>query len=201
MLRKMINQSVGWIDTRRSSVATIAWLQSRNIIPLTLVDAGANNSQWMIRLSKAFPGAKVISFEPQRDCNPIGVWHKVGLGKEPGYASISGNGTSAYLKQSIIGDTRICLLDDFKDEFIFPALLKVDCEDHTYDALLGAQTVLRMFSSVVVEIWESLDYSGRNKHAVIHNLMWNNGFNRAMTVGATAWRNHVSITDSLFWKE
>ena len=207
--RKAAVDALGWVDTRRSAVATIKWLRDNGVIPKTLVDAGANNSQWMMRLAREFQLAKIVSFEPQSACRPLGRWHRVGLSDRDEGLAVSGSGTSAVLvpipvsSETPIHAVHAYRLDRYADEFKFPAVLKVDTEDHTYRTLVGAGDCLGKFACVVVEIWEGLDApcEGRNKHAEIHALMWERGFNRAMTVGASAWRNHVSITDSLFWKE
>lgn len=205
-LKDCAEQALAWVDTRRSAVATIRWLERNGIEPKTLVDAGANNSQWMRRLARRWPGASVVSFEPQARCRPIGKWHAVGLGKAPATMKLVGEGTSARLvpcPDKRQADVAVRRLDEYEAEFATPAVLKVDCEDHTYDALVGAGKALGKFACVVVEIWEGLDApcEGRNRHAEIHHLMFKHGFNRAMTVGAMPWRNHVSITDALFWKQ
>lgn len=204
-LRRMGENLLAWVDTRRSAVATIKWLTDNGITPKTLVDAGANNSQWMRRLARRWPYAKVISFEPQKDCHPIGTWHSVGLGSTPGYMAVIGKGTCARLVAAVTGEARVCevhRLEEYESECEAPVVLKVDCEDHTYDALAGAGRVLDKCACVVAEVWEGLDAPcvDRNKHAEMHALMWEHGFNRAMTVGAMPWRNHVSITDVLWWR-
>ena len=205
--RKAAVDALGWVDTRRSAVATINWLRRNGIIPRTLVDAGANNSQWTMRLAREFQLAKIVSFEPQASCRPLGRWHRVGLSDKDEELAVSGSGTSAVMVpvsgKATSHAVHAYRLDRYANEFIWPAVLKVDTEDHTYRTLVGAGDCLGKFACVVVEIWEGLEApcAGRNKHAEIHALMWKRGFNRAMTVGASAWRNHVSITDSLFWKE
>jgi FkbM family methyltransferase len=206
LLRVVGMEALAWVDTRRSAVATIKWLNDRGVVPKTIVDAGANNSQWASRLSREWPGASVVSFEPQEACRPMGLVHRCGLSDEDGVLAVSGSGTSAVLIETgSRSEDRVAVhrLDRYASEFKDPAVLKVDTEDHTYRTLLGAGDCLKRFACVVVEIWEGLDApcEGRNRHVEIHALMWRSGFNRAMTVGAMPWRNHVSITDALFWKE
>jgi len=200
----------GWIDTRRSAVATMTQLARLDFVPKTLIDAGANNSQWMRRLAARYPKAKVLSFEPQNNCRPIGIVRGVALSDCEGTSRMHGTGTSAFLdcgigSPGIFGAAGVTVhkLDRYAGEVNRPALLKVDCEDHTFNALNGGPQVLEKCLVVVVEIWEGLDWpcADRNRHAEIHSLLWMAGFNRAMTVGAMPWRNHVSQTDVLFWKE
>lgn len=207
-LRDVAEQGLAWVDTRRSAVATIAWLERHGVEPRSLVDAGANNSQWMRRLARRWPGAKVVSFEPQSRCRPMGTWHRVGLSDKDGSMVVSGSGTSARLvdlgKSNVPGAEKVPVhrLDRYILEFAEPAVLKVDCEDHTYEALVGAGDALARCACVVAEVWEGIGvpWPERNRHAELHHMMWRHGFDRAMTVGAMPWRNHVSITDALFWR-
>jgi FkbM family methyltransferase len=200
LIRKAGEQLLWKLDNRRGAVATIKWLGDNNIDIKCLVDAGANNSQWMYRLANHFPNAKVLSFEPQSQCRPLGKHFVCALSDAEGNCNIEGTGTSAVVSGSKSGNVRQARLDEFENEIIWPAFLKVDCEDHTYKTLIGAGRLLPRFSAVVVEIWEYLGL-GRNYHAEIHSFMWSKGFNRAMTVGTMPFRNHVSHTDVLFWKE
>lgn len=197
-IRKAGEQLLWKLDNRRGAIGTINWFDSNSLDVKCLVDAGANNSQWMYRLAKRWPKASILSFEPQSKCKPLGKHIICALSDVAGRCKIEGSGTSATIAEES-NSVRLARLDEFANEIIWPAFLKVDCEDHTYKTLIGAGQLLPKFTAVVVEVWEYLG-SGRNYHAEIHNLMWESGFHHAITVGAMPFRNHVSHTDVLFWK-
>jgi FkbM family methyltransferase len=197
-----------YLDNRCAALGVIRWLKRNKINPRTLVDAGANNSQWMLYLADEWPMAKVISFEPQARCKPIGTWHKCGLSDKSGAASIKiekhRNDLTANIEMDEEGSVPVFRLDQFAPDFEGPALLKVDCEDYTLKALLGAGDSLSRFACVVVEVMEDIfdpTLAVKNQHQEIHTLMASKGFNRAMTVSACPSFDKVTVTDVLFWKE
>lgn len=203
------------VDTRRSAIGTIRWLKRNRIVPETLVDAGANNSQWMRYLADEWPRARVISFEPQSWCKPIGTWVQAALSDHPGtgcliteerFESRWIKGGAAHIRDECYQDhepVKVVMLDQYENLISAPAVLKVDCEDHTLDALRGAPKTIGRFSCVVAEVFEDIftpNTALPNDHMEIHKLMLDYGFDQAMTVGAIPWITSVSQTDVLFWK-
>ena len=120
--------------------------------PKTIIDIGANDSQFAHWLSKEWPMADVISFEPNKFCQPIGKVMRYAIDEHDGEAWFSHKGENSHIDDNGTWRVQKRRLDNFITMFDAPHLLKVDAETHTLAALRGATWTLRQTSMVVVEL-------------------------------------------------
>ena len=170
-------QYLRWrLGTRRAAIGTIRRIEQSGLIPATLADAGARNSEFMRYVAKRWPGAEVWSFDSNNRFKPIGnTFRWVRLGVPP-----TGTPLSVY-------------------RFNSPALLKVDCDADTLNVLIGAD--LERFSWVVAEVSESGNGSPNNR-SDINRVLEAAGFNHSECVDAVVCylEDRVQQTDVLWWR-
>jgi hypothetical protein len=112
----------------------IQFLDDVGVTPVTCIDVGAHESeipQWLI---KRWPDIRIISFEPDPICNPLGEVHRMALD----------NGI------------RFQRFDSLKIVFNQPCVLKVDCEYDTGAAIQGFGSELNNVDVLVAEMWNNI---------------------------------------------
>jgi hypothetical protein len=93
---------------------SIQFAEDCGIWPQTIIDCGAHNSELGRWYQERWPAARLISFEPDLSCRPIGEVHRRRLGHARGIR-----------------------FDELGLEFERPCLLKVDCDPDTANVLEG----------------------------------------------------------------
>jgi FkbM family methyltransferase len=186
-----------WFNAQ-SAGNTIQLLHELGITPKTLVDVGANNSQWAVWIKKHWLGIWVISFEPHPDFKPIGSVHRAALADKSGMARFASNGQESCISPAGQISVPVWRFDSLPLKFDRPAILKVDAENFTYQALLGFGHRLEEFDVVVVEMWNS---AGRkDQQADIWKLMLENGKTRCRMVDAVWTAGHgIPSYDAAFY--
>lgn len=152
---------------------TIQLAKELGLHPGTLVDVGANNSQWAYWLHREWPQMEIFSFEPHPAFHPLGSVMRVALSDHCGVLPITTEGGASHLSHK--GDT---LVDVYRFDNLYvplkkPAILKVDCETHTFRALAGFGDYLDDFKIIVVEMWNHYPHlpQFQNQQADIWELM------------------------------
>lgn len=130
-----------------------------------VIDIGANIGQSAIRFHKAFPEARIHSFEPvaasfaagvtNTRANPAITWHHAAVGNENNRIVFYSSGTSVMNsiatttplsagKDGERNEVDVIRFDDFfaANQLQRVSLLKTDTEGHDLDVLTGAKQVL-----------------------------------------------------------
>ena len=156
--------------------------------PALVVDVGANKGQFTLLALELFPKARIVAFEPLREAGArfgraVGAEPRVrliaaALGLSAGEAvmHVSGRDDCSSLLdiarlQELVPDAamvgtemvRIGRLQDFlgADEFIAPALLKIDVQGFELQVLQGCGDWLKRFAWVYVELSFCELYAGQ----------------------------------------
>jgi FkbM family methyltransferase len=201
---KIINDFYDYLSCswhcRKTAKISITILNELGIIPRTIIDVGASQNQVTSYWKKEWPYARLISFEPNPECQPSGDIIRMALSDKNGMEKfICEKGFSRLgLEGQIVVPIR--RFDSLKLDFEVPAIIKVDCEDGTYAVLKGMGEYLRSFSAIHVEMLNHLHFDFVNKQSEIHALMWGHGFKHHKTVDAISWPNSIACTDVLFWQ-
>jgi hypothetical protein len=191
-----------WWDNRRSAWGTIRKLTSLGIYPKTLIDFGAHNSEWSIYLSRHWPSMKVVSFEPNTDCNPIGEVHREGLSnKREDFKLDVSMDIAGFKSPKGTKDIFAYRYDELNLKINYPAILKVDCENMTYEALEGCGKLLESFSAIHSEMTnDELEGQYVNRSQDICKLLYDHGFTKMHVVDCAVWPRNISYFDALFLK-
>lgn len=190
-----------WIGTRRSALATICDLESKNIIPRTIIDAGCNRSQWSRWLSKKYPDAKIHSIDVQ-NLNPLGKFHHFALGDRNDMVRVTLDGKSSHVSECGTLVLKQKRLDDLGIEIQEPCVLKIDCESSTLQALMGSTRILDRCCAVVIEMANLVpEHKQNNNQMEIVLLMNQFKFSRMECVDASVWPWRVFCWDALFVKD
>ena len=200
-----------WISTllgkwpfRRTSNGAIAVAKELNLCPKTIIDCGANVGGVARRWVLAWPEAKLISIEPNPNFQPPGEVIRVALSDHDGEGWLVDLGSDSYLGNEKDGRSiRVPLrrFDSLALSYSKPVIVKVDCEDSTYDALVGMGKCLDDFAAIHVEMWNHKTIPGfKNLQSEIHALMWASGFKHHKTMDAEVGICDVVCTDVLFWR-
>jgi len=147
-----------WINAR-SAKNTIQLCKYLGVTPKSLMDVGANNSQWAYWIKRKWPGIHITSVEPHPDFNPIGDEKIRDIAFSDNNLDegqkMTSEGMSSHLDPDGIVPVTVmradCLFLGLKQKR--PSILKVDCETHTYRALSGFGDYLNEFDIIVVEMW------------------------------------------------
>jgi FkbM family methyltransferase len=199
---------------RRGTAHVIKLLHDLNITPRTLVDVGANNSQWARWIKQEYPGLAVISFEPLGCFHPIGEVIRMALGDRAGFADMKIQRGASHITRhytAVRGSSsspaiRIERFDQLNPALKFnrPAVLKLDCENYTAAALRGFGRRLADFDLIVVEMWNDYPTSEvpqfSNQQADIWRIMLDHGFRMARAVDAEYSTRTIPTYDLAFWR-
>lgn len=186
----------------RSAFNTIGLCNSLGIVPDTLVDVGAANSQWAIWLKKSFSKMRVISFEPLMAFSPIGELHRYALGEHASSGMMIYDGKSSRISPEGTEPVSIMRFDQLDIDISGTCVLKVDAENYTAAALKGFGKHLSRFSLVVVEMWNDYQFPEFiNQQATIWKTMLDAGFTYSKMVDAeyAAWT--FPCYDMAFYKK
>ena len=194
-----------WSYDRRTNAAATSrlidfWEENFKTAPEHLVDVGANSSGFAFWLKEHWPKMQVDSFEPQLDLKPIGIVHRIALGKTNETKWLNLHGPASYVGDS--GDVQVPIVrfDSLQLPIKSPAILKVDAENLTFDALQGFGARLDEFAMVVVEMWnvdqEKVVFS--NQQAQILSLMISHGFTNVRVVDTSYELTTIPTYDMAF---
>jgi hypothetical protein len=168
--------------------------------PQTLVDVGANNSQWSRWLRDEWPDMRIISFEPLDEFKPIGEVHRVALGDERCSVRMKSERGASH----IVGDGTIPVwrFDNIAIAVSKPAILKIDCENYTAKALRGFGERIHRFDVVVVEMWNHYPELSHfsNQQCEIWRFMMDAGFRTARVVDCEYAIGTIPVYDIAFYK-
>ena len=164
-----------------SAFRLVSQVKARFGTPNTVIDVGANKGQFSRAAAVAFPGARIIAFEPLADV--AGAWrrnladvpraevHACALGAEPGTVTFYPHAYS--LSSSVLpladrsggegaGDASelapievpVHTLDDVlgPDDLLGPVLVKLDVQGYELEVLRGARETLPRVDALVVEL-------------------------------------------------
>ena len=128
----------------------------------TLVDVGANASQMIRLLQIGAPAERILSFEPNPDCQPLGEVHRVALGDVDGtctlyvarddYGSMVGTRRADCVRELTVATRRFDSLGIDLGACPKPILVKVDAEGYELKALRGFGDQLRQVDRLLVEV-------------------------------------------------
>ncbi|MEB3333451.1 MAG: FkbM family methyltransferase [Cyanobacteriota bacterium] len=137
--------------------------------PKLIYDLGANRGVWTKEVSKIFPAAKYVLFEPSRHLQPglasfvatlpQAEVRELALSSEPGVSCFS---VSSWDVASRLGDNKNAVQDRYDvnvttidiqsaEDNCFPDIVKIDVEGEDLNVLIGAKSTLRHTSIVVIE--------------------------------------------------
>lgn len=89
-------------------------------------------------------------------------------------------------------------------QVLSPAILKVDCENYTAQALRGFGSSIKDFSLVVIEMWNEDDSHElpqfKNQQAEIWEFMLANGFRMARVIDYEYAVGSIPVYDIAFYK-
>lgn len=166
-------QVLSMVDTTRS--------------PRTLIDVGANNSQFARLVKAIIPEIRVLSFEPSPVCNPIGEVYRVALSDNNSEGILywkeadttggalnvaSASGTEC---QSIVETKRFDAMGISLDSLPSPILLKVDTQGHELRVIKGFGDSIHKVDFVVAEVQG--DASDEYSQPELFAYMMEQGFN------------------------
>ena len=189
---------------RRTSNGAIAVAKELNLSPKTIIDCGANLGWVTKRWALAWPEAKLISIEPNPNFHPPGELIRVALSDHDDEGWLVDLGSDSYLGSEKDGrgsPVHIRRFDSLSLSYPKPAIVKVDCEDSTYAALVGIGNCLNDFAAIHVEMWNHKAIPEfKNLQSEIHAFMWESGFKHHKTMDAEVGICDVVCTDVLFWR-
>lgn len=192
----------------------------REKAPRTIIDVGANQSQMIRLLSLHCPQApRVISFEPNPECKPLGEVFGVGLSDHSGEASFyvpagddaigslskpASSASSAKEMKIQLGrfDTMIEQGKIPWSELNRPVLIKIDTEGNELPVLLGMGKYLSEVDYLLLEINNTEDRVGDFDALAIQKLLLDAGFNRSKVLYACydgPWS--PAYMDTLYWRK
>lgn len=187
----------------RSAHATVKLCDEIGFEPELIVDCGANNSQETKRWLRRWPNTEVLSIEPDRRFNPVGTVLRYALSDQNGIERLNPSSASSCLG----GDGEEVAVRRL-EQFLPTGkrtLLKVDCENRTWEVLRGAGERLAYCSVAHVEIVNyyppgTVQADWPNRTMDIYALMADYGFNQCRVVDAVCWLRHVDYYDAVFYR-
>ena len=191
---------------RKDAQNVIALCDMIGFMPEVLYDVGANESQWARHIVRRWPKVRVVSFEPNESCRPFGktkrdmakghFLYPVALSSRPGAGRMDCQGASVggEVRRVEMGPVPIWRFAGLGEKVPSNAMLKIDCESGTYDALIGFADDIHKFTVVVVEVW--LD-------SFVNICAWmrDAGFDRAFSSSVAVSRRRPSHGNVVFWKD
>ena len=188
-----------WWGNRRSALNTISLCHRLAIQPALLVDMGARNSEWAQYLVRRWPKLVVWSFDPSANAKPIGKHFVMACADRDGSLRFQECGKASHVSTQGHRVVMGIRFDSVRETFRTPAILKVDCENYSFEALRGCGNWLRQFELVHIEMTNRVTRSQHtNVQAEIWQMMLNSGFDYAETVDAAVWPRAIDYTDVAF---
>ena len=201
-----ISKVLGKWPYRRTSNGAIAVAKEIGLSPKTIIDCGANLGWVTRRWALAWPEAKLISIEPNPNFHPPGELIRVALSDHDGEGWLVDLGSDSYLGEEKSADGQtirvpVRRFDSLSLSYAKPVIVKVDCEESTFPALVGMGKCLDDFAAIHVEMWNHKVIPGfKNLQSEIHAFMWASGFKHHKTVDAEVQVCDIVCTDVVFWK-
>lgn len=218
LLRAWIRDSLlkfGW-DVRRTSSyaneARVAWRQRelakwrliKLYSPATVLDIGANTGQFASLARELIPGARIISFEPLRDCYEALLAqsltltpHEVfpyALGESDGVAIMEHNEFSPsssllsmellhkeelpHTAKTVSEEIQLRRLDSLTEamSLVDPLFIKIDVQGYTAPVLRGGERTVRRANAIVAEISVQPLYHGEATFSEVYSILTSWGF-------------------------
>lgn len=172
--------------------------------PATLLDIGANTGQFAHLARVLLPHARIISFEPLRDCfevlqqqSTLLSPHEVlpfALGEHDGVTTIHRNAFSPsssllpmqelhtdelpQTAKTVAEEIEIRTLDGLADSLALsdPLVVKIDVQGYTLPVLRGGPVTIRRAAAVVAEVSVQPLYHGETTFDEVYSLMKQWGF-------------------------
>jgi FkbM family methyltransferase len=191
----------------RSAGNTIRLIEELGIVPGTIVDAGANDSQWAYWITRRYPSARLISFEPNPNHHPMGEVQRIALGNRSESGNLFLAGESSRLLSSAATGTcavQVRRFDELALQFERPAILKIDCENKTAEALEGFGDRIGEFSVVVAEMcndsecWPDHEEYQSQPAQILRHMLGRGFDTRIVDVGYDFGR--ISLYDMAFFR-
>ncbi len=151
-----------------NSMTTI-WNYSQRGLPApgTIIDVGANDSQMTRLIQILAPQSRVLSFEPNPACHPIGEVHRFALSDEDGrgtlYVTHDDYGSTMEVhrpdsaQQVVVETRRFDSLGIRVRDLPRPVLLKVDVEGYELKVLRGLGEELSAVDAAIIEVQNHRD--------------------------------------------
>ena len=170
---------------------TTAWnLSCASLSPMrTIIDAGANCSQMTKLLQIIYPNPKVLSFEPNPACHPIGDVHSLALsdvnGESTLYVAKDDYGSSVdvprpdCVSEIKVQTRRFDSMGIDINSLPKPILLKIDVEGYELKVLKGFGEMLRSVDALLVEVPNDRDDSKQYDPVELYAYLKEFGFNNS----------------------
>lgn len=179
------------------------WLRDLGVA--TVLDVGANVGQFATEIRNVLPAARIISFEPLRDCYEqlVGVGHRLGnaeahrvaLAAEEGYLEMHRSEFSQssslrpmaplhkeafpFTARERIEIVPVARLDDLDLSLVEPILIKVDVQGYEDRVISGGRQTIARAAAVLVETSFHRLYEGAPLFADTVALLGEMGFSYA----------------------
>lgn len=172
-----------------------------------LVDVGARRSEFASWILRECPNAQLVSFEPDVRFTPLGNIRRQALSSIGGRGRLDFGPSCPCLDFEKNGPVEVCRFDDLGLRVPQPAMLKVDAEDSTLDALNGFGDRLKDFALIIAEVANyhpnqpRLNGYARTALYKITRYMGVYGYvcSRILDVGPYM-PNRVASSDIAFWR-
>ena len=186
--------------------------------PHTIVDVGAHDSEFARLLLLINPAARLISFEPQSECHPLGKVYRMAL------SDVNGEGTlcapqgdrygarlrndptpghdSSQTREWRVEMRRFDSLDIDMTTLKKPVLLKVDVEGHELRVLKGFGQQLDHVTHVIIEVQNDQNRDRDYDALELYSYLATHGFGHSLCLNA--WfdgSNPPAYSDVLFSKQ
>ena len=178
------------------------WLKELNI--KTIIDIGANDGQYAIKMRKIFPQAKIFSFEPVKKCflkleenfnaDKNFKAFNIALGERPGKAQINRNEFTpassilkvadllkqhfSYAIASEVEDIKIEKLDDVisDSDLLSPIMIKIDVQGFEDKVIKGGVETIKSAKIIIIETSFRELYEGQPLFDNIYKYLTDLGF-------------------------
>lgn len=206
----LIELGRGWgAETFREEVGIVCEKASELAINLRIVfDIGANLGKYSVELSKKFPNAEILAFEPnpnayallERNLDLHGNCRAINIGfsqtthsstlYEPELASPLSSLDNKTIRSREI-QVYLSSLNDFcKNEKVIPDFIKMDVEGHEFSILKGANSILTHVSLIQFE------FGPTNIHSrIFFKDFWDLLTNLGFTIGVMTKTGLIEISE------
>jgi FkbM family methyltransferase len=193
--------NVKGIYEREHLETAMGWLQANNLIKGSAIDVGANIGNHSLYFSKYYH--QVFSFEPNpKTFNLLEINSKLAKNIKPinfGLSNINGSvemlpclenmGGSKIVdnpkKTSSIIKIEVKTLDSIAHEITSPiGLIKFDVEGHEYNAIYGAQTVIKANKPIILFEQNTADFKDGDSQTI--GLLKSIGYDKFATIMPTS---------------
>jgi FkbM family methyltransferase len=225
---RAIKSLLSWPAFSLTSFLMISRLAKQQIVPVTIIDIGANIGQFAVASAKLFPGVAIHCFEPNPESVarlsknlsklPNTFVYPIACGERNGEVEFRVNAYSPSSSILPLGpahkaafpraeekatiNVKLSTLDDALDgvPIEHPTLLKIDVQGYESNTLLGAKKTLRQIDYVVIETAFKPMYEGDSVFADVCSILEADGFRFARPVDFATAQGTGEIThiDALF---